>query len=178
MATPKQMFDNRLNALKGWPSQYALDKSLEIADGETGILAGKIIHVDPTTKKFKLGLPGNYMPIYCWAAQTDFDAMGGDDGNISLAGNKKGTSGLVATGSYELQTTEFVSGSTYLPNTPLTVDDGAGDIADKGSVKPGTFYTDVIAGIVSDGQTDQDDVVNAHGKAIVTFWSYFLPATA
>ena len=171
MATPKQMFDNRLNALKGWPSQYALDKSLPIADGEVGIVSGKVLHVDPTTGSFKLGLPGNEMPVFCWTSADDFDAIGGDDGNISLYGNKKGTNGLVATGSYELSTTEFVTG-TYLPNTPLAVDDGATVAADKGSVKPGAFYTDAVCGIVSDGQSN-----NAHGKAVVAFWSYFLPAT-
>lgn len=172
MATPKQMFDHALNPVKSWPSPYALDKSAPIADGETGILSGKVLHIDPSTKAFKLGLPGNYMPIFCWKAQTDFDAMGGDDGNLSLHGNKKGTSGLVASGAFELQTTEFVSGETYNPNTPLTADDGSVVPADKGSVKPGVFYTDPICGIVSDGQS-----TNAHNKAIVTFWSYFLPAT-
>ena len=167
MATPAQMYDHRLNPVKAWPSQYALDKSLAIADGETNIYAGRVIHIDPTANAFKLGLPANYMPIFCWASQTDFDAIGGDDGNISLEGNKKGTSGLVATGAFELQTTEFITG-TYAPNTPLTSYQVSGD--DLGKVTEGAFYTDVVCGVVSDGKS-----TNAHGKEVVTFWSYFLP---
>lgn len=170
MSTPAQMYDHRLNAVKSWPSQYALDKSKEVAAGEEGIVAGKVIHIDPVANAFKLGLPANYMPIFAWVSQDAFDAVGGDDFNISNYGNKKGVSGLVATGAFELQTTEFVTGETYNPNTPLTSHEVAG--ADKGKVTPGTFYSDVICGIVSDGQE-----TNANGADVVTFWSYFLPTT-
>jgi hypothetical protein len=95
--------------------------------------------------------------------------MGGDDGNISLQGNMKGMSGLVALGAYELQTTEFVTGQTYSANTPLTVQNAATD--DLGKVMPGNFYADAICGIVSDGQS-----TNANGSSVVAFWSYFLPS--
>jgi hypothetical protein len=171
MATPAQMYDHKLNPLKGWPSPSALDKAAPIADGEEGIVWGKVGHLDPVNGKFRLGLGGNNMPIYFWRSQTSFDAMGGDDGNISLFGNGKGVSGLVATGSYELETTEFVSGETYNPNTPLTVEETVG--ADKGKIKPGAFYTDTVCGVVSDGHK-----TNAHKREVVSFWSYFLPATA
>lgn len=166
-----QMFDHRLNPLKGWPSPYALDKANEVGDAteEQGIRAGMVIHIDAATQKFKRGLPGNQMPIFAWNDYAHFDAMGGDDGNISLHGNMKGMSGLVATGAYELQTTEFVTGQTYAANTPLTVQNAAGD--DLGKVMPGAFYADVVCGVVSDGQ-----LTNAHGKDMVAFWSYFLPS--
>jgi hypothetical protein len=170
MATPAQMYDHKLNPLKGWPSPYALDKAAPVADGEEGIIWGKVGHLDPVDAKFRVGLNGNNMPIFFWRSESHFDAMGGDDGNISLYGNMKGVSGLVATGSYELQTTEFEAGQTYNPNTPLTAVEAAGD--DKGKITPGAFYTDTVCGVVSDGQS-----VNAHKRAVVSFWSYFLPAT-
>lgn len=171
MATPSQMYDHRLNPLKSWPNQYALDKAKELADGETDVVAGRVIYIDPTLNKFKLGLPGNQMPIYAWNGFAEFDTVStSTDYNISNYGNKKGLSGLVATGAFELQTTEFVSGETYYANLPLTVENATGD--DKGKVKPGEYYTDTICGIVSDGSS-----TNIHGKSIVTFWSYFLPSS-
>ena len=170
MATPPQMFDRRLNPLKGWPSPYALDKSKEVgnATAEQGIKAGMVIHIDPTTAKFKRGLPGVEMPIFAFNGFTDFDTQGGDDGNISLYGNKKGLSGLVGCGPFELSSTEFVAGQQYPANQPLTVQNAA--TADQGKVMPGVFYTNTIVGVVSDGQS-----TNAAGRSVVSFWSYFLP---
>jgi len=169
---PKQMFDHRLNPLKGWPSPYALDKAKEVgqATEEQGILAGMVIHIDAVTGKFKRGLPGNQVPIFAWNDFLAFDTQGADDGNISLNGNMKGLSGLVALGAYELQTTEFVSGNHYHPNTALTVQNAAG--ADLGKVMPGHYYVDTVVGIVSDGKS-----TNVQGKEVVSFWSYFLPST-
>ena len=173
MATPRQMFDHRLNPVKGWPSPYALDKAKEVgaAAPEQGIVAGMVMHIDAGTGKFMRGLGGKNVPVFAWPAYGDFDAMGGDDGNISLFGNMKGTSGLVALGSYELQTTEFVTGQSYNPNTPLMSQDTPG--ADLGKVMPGAFYTNNIVGIVSDGL-----LTNVQGRSVVQFWSYFLPASA
>ncbi len=101
MGTPAQMFDNRLNVLKAWPSPYALDKSLAIEPSEEGLISGRVMHVDATSGGFKLGLPAanaNGMPIFAWVGQNEFDALGGDDLNMSNYGNKKGVMGLVATG--------------------------------------------------------------------------------
>lgn len=170
MATPPQMFDRRLNPMKGWPSPYALDKAKEvgIAAAEQGIKAGMVIHIDPVTNKFKRGLAVNAMPIFAFNGFSDFDTQGADDGNISLYGNKKGLSGLVGTGPFELQTTEFVAGQSYPANQPLTVQNAA--TADQGKVMPGVFYTNDIVGVVSDGQS-----TNAAGRSVVAFWSYFLP---
>lgn len=168
-----QMFDHRLNPIKGWPSPYALDKAAQVANAEAeqGIRAGMVIHIDPVTSMFKRGLPGKQVPIFAWNDYLAFDAQGGDEGNLNLYGNMKGMSGLVALGSYELQTTEFVAGQTYAPNTPLTVENAATE--DQGKVKPGEFYADTICGVVSDGQ-----IKNAQGVDVVTLWSYFLPSMA
>jgi len=169
---PAQMFDRRLNPIKGWPSPYALDKAGQVSDAEAdqGLVAGMVMHIDSVTALFKRGLPANEVPVFAWNGFSNFDTMGADDGNISLYGNKKGVSGLVGLGSFELQTTEFVD-DVYAPNTPLAVDNTA--TVDLGKVKPGAFYTDTIVGVVSDGLS-----TNAHGREIVTFWTYFLPATA
>jgi hypothetical protein len=167
--TPSQMYDHKLNPLKGWPSPYAIDKAAPVATGETKLINGRVAHLDSVNGAFVAGLGGNYMPIFVWHGQTMFDTLGGDTGNISLYGNGKGVNGLVATGAYELQTTEFITGETYAPNTPLTSEDDVA--ADVGKIKPGVFFTDTICGVVSDGKS-----VNALGVEVVTFWSYFLPS--
>jgi len=170
---PAQMFDHRLNPIKGWPSPYALDKAKGVgqAAAEQGIKAGMVVHIDPVTGLFMRGLPGNQVPVFAWNDFLAFDAQGGDDGNISLYGNNKGISGLVALGSYELQTTEYVSALNYPPNTPLTVCNTAG--TNQGKVEPGQFYVNTIVGVVSDGTS-----TNVQGVSVVTFWSYFLPSLA
>lgn len=166
---PAQMYEHKLNPLKGWPSPYALDKAAPMAAGETTLINGRVAHLDPVNGAFASGLGGNNMPIFIWHGQAMFDALGADDGNMSLYGNKKGVNGLVATGGYELQTTEFVTAETYTPNTPLTAVETAN--TEKGKITPGAFYDDVICGIVSDGKS-----TNALGIEVVSFWSYFLPS--
>ncbi len=168
MATPAQMFDHRLNVVKGWPSPYALDKANEIVEGE-GTKAGMVMHLDPVTNKLRRGLPGKQVPIFAWCAEGDFDAVGVDDGNFSNYGNMKGLSGLVGLGPYEMQTTEYVTGQNYKANTPLRVNN-IGD--DKGKVEVGAFYSDTVVGVVSDGVA-----TNVHGKSYLQFWTFFLPGT-
>jgi hypothetical protein len=170
MVTPAQMFDRRLNPTKGWPSPYALDKAKELTEGDE-TKAGMIMHVDPVTNRFKRGLPDREVPIFAWNSEGDFDAGGVDEGNISNYGNMKGLSGLVCLGAFEVETTEFVAGEVYAPNTPLKVNQGDVLPADLGKVMPGEFYTNTIVGVVSDGQS-----ANTHGRQVVACWTYFLPS--
>lgn len=163
-----EMYVNELNPIKAWPSQTALDKSLPVASGQTGIVGGSVVHMDPTDKAFKLGVAAGAMPMFALVGQNENDAIGGGAANISSYGNKKGISALVATGGFELETTEFVD-ATFAPNTPLTAATGG----DLGKVKEGVFYTNDICGVVSDGK-----LTNAHRASVVAFWTYFLPATA
>ena len=170
MTAPAQMFDRRLNPLKGWPSPYALDKAKEMTIGEN-TKAGMVMHIDPVTARFKRGLPGRQIPIFAWNSEGDFDIGSVDDGNISNYGNTKGLSGLVALGAYEVETTEFVLGQTYAPNQELKVNDGVDNPLDKGKIEPGEYYTNTIVGVVSDGKK-----TNSYGRECVALWTYFLPA--
>lgn len=179
MSTPVQMFDQMLDALKGWPAPHALDKSLDLAAGEPDVVAGRVLSVN-SNGKFQLGLECNAMPIFAWQKSTDFDVVG-DDGNLvgSGGGDPLGgepipkLSGLVATGAYELQTTEFDAAETYAPNTPLTA--GAPGAADAGTIKPtsdGNFYGETVCGVVSDGVGASEN----HGINLLNFWPVFVPA--
>jgi hypothetical protein len=166
--TPAQMFDHTLNPVKGWPSPYALDKTKAIADGETGIVAGRVCYIDPVTDKIKLGCPFDAdtasMPLFAFPNQTDFDVMS-DVGNIS-GGNMVF---LVGVGAYELESTEYVDAG-FDPNVPLTVVNDAG--ADLGKLKATTLSTtDLIVGVVS----DKGSLTSEYKKLYIRFWPVYLP---
>ena len=163
---PEQMFDFELNQKKGWPSPYAIDYAAEYATGTTGVKAGMVVSLD-LNGKFVLGLDTDQaMAIFVLQNQTDFDVLS-DVGNVSGGVG----SGLVAAGAYELQTTEFVD-DTYLPNDPLTVDDGSVTPANLGKLKKGTVYTDPIVGVVSSGTTTSE---HSASISLLAFWPVYLP---
>ena len=166
--TPAQMFDHTLDARKGWPSPYALDKSKEIATGETGIVSGMVVYIDPVTDKIKRGCPWTgsvaSMPLFAFPGQNHFDVMS-DVGNISGGV----LTGLVATGAYELETTEF-TGVGFNPNVPLTVSNALD--ATLGQLMATTLdSTDLVVGVVS----DKGPITNEYKKQIVRFWPVYLP---
>jgi hypothetical protein len=170
MSTPDQVFDHRLNPLKGWPSPYAVDKSANLSDSVTAadVRDGMVLSLN-ASGEFALGLAANAMPIFALNDGTDFD-VNGDDGNV-FAGKgaaQAKMSGLVAVGGFEIETTEFDTTGTYLPNQALT-SPAPGD-TDAGKVKPGTFYEDTICAVVSDGES-----TDAHKNSVVRCWPYFLP---
>ena len=167
--TPAQMFDHTLDAKKGWPSPYALDKTKEIATGEAGIMSGMVVHIDPTTDKIKRGCPWNAnwaaMPIFAFPNQKDFD-VSSDVGNISGGS----LVGLVGVGAYELESTEYI-GLGYNPNIPLTVHNAAD--ADQGKLVATTLATtDLIVGVVS----DKGPLTNEYKKTYIRFWPVYLPS--
>ena len=159
------MFDFELNQKKGWPSPYAVDYSAAIASGETDIQAGSVISLN-ANGEFVLALSGDTaMAVFALQNQSDYDVRS-DVGNVSGGVS----SGLVACGSYELQTTEFVA-DTYAPNDPLTVE-AAGD--NKGKLKKGTVYTHPIVGVVSSGESSSEHDASV---TFLSFWPVWLPPT-
>ncbi|RIZ71268.1 MAG: hypothetical protein D0530_04900 [Methylococcales bacterium] len=167
MSTPAQMFDHELNPIKGWPSPYALDKALNVKSGEPAIYAGSVVSIDPTTGALRLGLIDNAMPLFAFQNSYDLDVVG-DDGNLVGQGTSTPRiNTLVAVGSYELESTQFVAGS-YAPNAQLT--SPAPAAANAGLLTSGAFGTNTICGIVSDGT-----LTNEFRKGVIRFWPVFLP---
>ena len=182
MAAPRQMTANTLNALKGWPSQSAVDYTAKLdaqveTDGNTPVLAGAVVHLT-ATGTFKLGCDSaDVMPMFLFQNSDDPD-IANDGGNaatvkgvwvpVSPSGNMMA---LVATGAYELTSTHFVSGSTYAVNDPLTSDDTVGN-SNVGKVDVTTWTGGkTVCGVVS-RVVPQD---NGYGTDCIAFWPYFLP---
>lgn len=179
MPNPAQMFDHTLDALKGWPAPNALDFVAKLSTNVTltPVPAGRCVH--NTASGFEMGVILTQMPIFLLNGSTDADVAnaGGDLWTaIAPAGF---LSGLVATGGYELETTEFDTAQTYALNDHLkAIDDNAG--ATGGTLTNqslGTLYhasnMEARVGVVSRGKR-----TNAYGKSVLSFWPVYLPGSA
>jgi len=167
------MFDHNIDVLKGPSLMHRLDYSAAVAavpgDIYEGSLMSLVSAAGADQGKFTVGCPagtdGVYpMPIFALQGVNDFDANS-DVGNISGGV----MSGVVATGGFEIATTEFDAGGTYVPNALLTPDTvTAGYVTDLGAAPYGALP---VVGCVS-----KPPAVNADGKSMLSFWTMFLPS--
>jgi len=165
--TPAQMFDHVLNVVKGPSLVHRLDFRAAPKSGET-VLAGAVCSIDATGQLVAGVVTGAVfnrpMPMFAIQNINDFDANS-DVGNISGGV----MSAVVATGGFEIETTEFKTG-TYAPNDLLTAATGG----DRGLVRRMTvspYMTEVVVGCTSEGVS-----TNSDGKSVLRFWTMFLPA--
>lgn len=205
-----QMYKNALNPVKGWYALSALTKSAPLHPAllqNTDVLpAGRVAVLDDLGRFVLAGYEGQggvagrnlvtQMPIFLWqgAGDLDVNAYNPNWYGISPTGVAEG---LVATGGYEVQTTEFDETKTYKPNDLLTVTTGD-EINEAGKLVNGaTPFEDWIVGVcathtnwrVEDGHYgpggeyegrwpgSQPVGYNAHGVKVLSFWTYFLPAS-
>lgn len=179
--TPQQMFNHTLDAIKGWGTDmHVVDKRGTLSTEEDlPTYQGMCVHLDPTTGKMKKGCPNGSMPMWLMNNENDFD-VNGDIGSIqSLILNA-----LVAIGAYELQTTEFVTGQTYVPGVQLT--SPVEPDANAGKVEPTLIdSTDMIVGVVSDNSNNGSlnpstalPFTNEFGKNVINFWPVYCPSRA
>lgn len=170
--TPRKMTADTLNALKGWPSPYAVDYDTEF----DASLAGERL---PAGSVVRLSAAGSYlrgigndvaMPMFLFNNSDDPDVVnyGGDPATDKGAWVAFGPTGkamaLPAVGGLELVSTQFVAGQSYTCNTLLTSPaDGA---ANAGKLTPGVRGTNTICGMVSRSGVQN----NGYGHDAVAFW--------
>jgi hypothetical protein len=173
-----QMYDHELNPLKGWVGDrgMALEKVLPVSGGNNEVYAGCVVHVN-SSNQFQLGVVETNVLTYCrvpcfaFQNESDFD-VNSDLGNISGGY----LMALCCLGDFELESTEFATGQTYVPGTYLTADDAGANAT--GELTPGTLSTHVIVGIVSQtGSNSNGSFPNEHGQNFLRFWTWFLPET-
>jgi hypothetical protein len=164
------MYDHTLVPVKGAIAPRRLDYSVAPKLGED-IVEGMCCQLDLVTGELIKGCgPGaagvRPMPIFVINSQDDFDTNS-DTGNISGGV----MSGLVGSGAFEVETTEFEDLPTaYPPNTLLQSELGEGWVKPLG-VSPYGALTAV--GVVSKGKS-----TNRDGVGILTFWTEYIPAGA
>jgi hypothetical protein len=158
--TPSQNYDHVLNVVSGSDGMHDLQYYAAPASGET-FVKGSLCYVD-SSGNLAAGGGDNSMPMWAITGVNDFDANG-DVGNISGGV----VSCFVATGGYEIFTTEYDSDGTYNPNQLLTADTStAGYVA----AAAAAYSNAVVVGCVSKGvQTDVYD------QSVLYFWTMFIP---
>jgi hypothetical protein len=188
------MFTNTLDAIKGWFHEAALDHSAARSAVVQQDNAGATLEFKQGTAcsldadgNLLIGVAGTDVAIFLLNSEDDPDvaniSFGGDhshtaSGDWIAIGPSGQLSGLVATGGYELETTQYKNGA-YAPgdtlDCPIAGQGTAAAHADAGMLQAADSYVDAIVGVVSKKQTT-DGVKNSHGQLVLRFWSVWLPA--
>ncbi len=158
---PAQNYDHLLVAVSGYNGMHDLQFKAGIALGQAWF-RGSLVSL-ATVSTFKAGCGNKEMPLWAINATADFD-VASDVGNT--AGGT--VAALVATGGYELKTTEFVRTNQYAANDFLTAALGV-DLG-KVTLAPTDWTTRLVCGVVSAGvETD------TYNQQVLRFWPVFLP---
>jgi hypothetical protein len=192
-AAPSQMFEHALDYPKGYPREKQLDfeAAMHADVVKSPVYGGSCVHVELTSgvPYFLPGAKGTQMPLFLVGSDSDVDVSvpGGDHWtSISPAGKQVA---LVATGAYELATTEFLNApTTYSANdilhSPTEDQVTSGSEADAGKLYKTrswtggnagalTLYTDSVCGVVSRGK-----YTNQHRVSVLGFWPVYLPSAS
>lgn len=171
--TPGSMFSHLMTPIKGPTKMNRLDKSVAPK-------ASEVIHEGSLCSLYSAGTlmagcaagstANRPMPMFAIQDVDDFDANS-DGVSATQGGNISGgvMSALVATGGFEISTSEYstVGSPTYNPNDLLT--DGTAGLVKKATASP--YGAQQIVGCVSDGVA-----TNVDGVSVLAFWTMFLPA--
>lgn len=177
MAAPSLMFEHGLDVAKGWFQPAALDFAAPLSENVEFVTPrGRVVHVN-NSGEFEMGVDTTEMAIFTLNGSEDFDVS---NPGTTPTGNfmhqaiaPKGImSGLVATGAYEIESTEFDDSRTYAANETLTAGSDNADI-DVGGILTNVaavLYVDAVCGVVSRGRFE-----NAHGVPVLAFWPVYIP---
>ena len=136
MTGPILMFEHCLDELKGWPDESALDFDAHLAGPSTTTPPYQGVDVDPvyggacvhvgSDGMFRLGCGPTDMAIFLLQGSHELDVNNPGGNNWTQIAPTGKMSGLVATGAYELETTEFdptvvgPGGNMIVPGQQLT----------------------------------------------------------
>jgi hypothetical protein len=179
------MYEHGIDVKKGWFDMAALDFAAKLAAAVTfDVPGGRVVHVNDDGE-FEMGIGQTDMAIFLIQGSADYDVS---NPGQTLAGNfmhraiaPTGVmSGVVATGGYELETTEFDADSTvdYDPNTLLTAtasntdEDTGGVITSEGTGAGSRVkqFVDPVCGVVSTGVH-----TNHNNISTLALWPVYLP---
>jgi hypothetical protein len=177
MPAPSLMFEHGLDIAKGWFDPAALDFAAPLSENVTfEVPRGRVVHVNDSGE-FEMGVATTEMAIFLLNGSEDYDVS---NPGTTPSGNfmhqaiaPKGImSGVVATGAYEIESTEFNDGVTYAANDTLTATANNTTLATGGVLTNASavVYTNPVCGVVSRGR-----FVNSHGIPVLAFWPVYLP---
>lgn len=184
MATsPSLMFEEGIEALKGWFDMAALDYQAKLSANVTvPIPAGRVVRLN-SAGEFETGVSATHMAIFVTRGSASYDVANPGTtpkGNFMhrAISNTGVMGGLVATGAYELASTEFDTARTYEPGDLLTATVAntnattGGRLTNAGSGAGGDVkqFVDAACGVVSRGKYK-----NCNQVYELAFWPIYLP---
>lgn len=180
------MYDHMCDPVGGYAGPLVKNRPVN-TDALANAYAGRVVSLN-ASGEFVMGKGSstNPMPLFLLRgieSPSAYDSQAGTDW-VPVTTRLTVFPALVATGGFEVQTTEYEVGRPYEPNTPLTA-------TATGLLTTGAFYTDWIVGVCSVGENAQNIdaplgpssitsplAVNAHRKTVLTFWTMFLPKSS
>jgi len=186
MPAPDLLTEHGLDVKKGWFDMASLDYSTKLAEAVTfPVKRGRVVHVD-SDGKFRPGAHAKTIAVFLLNGSEDADVSNpgttaaGNFMHRAVAPTGK-MSGLVATGGYEIATTEYNVLRSYASGDLLTATasntDAAvgGVVTNAGSGNDGKVkqYVDPVVGVVSSGASKNHNGINS-----LSFWSVWLPGAA
>jgi hypothetical protein len=184
------MFTHGLDVKKGWFDMASLDYAAKLSPDVDFVLnRGRVVHVD-SNGDFVPGAHKTNVAIFLLNGSEDADVSNPGWGQGQGAGGSNATqtaanfmhiavaptgkmSGLVATGGYEISSTEFVeTESTYAPGQLLTATRTSSPAATDGRLtnESVTQFVTPVVGVVSSGVA-----TNHNGISALSFWCVWLP---
>jgi len=161
--TPDQNYDHLLIPVSGSNPMHDLQFAAKFKTGES-FERGALISLD-ANGEYVAGLnTGIAMPIWAINATGDFD-VNSDVGNTAATGV---VGGFVATGGYELRTTEFDQAPTYTPNLQITNDTVTAGFVTLNVASPANDVA--VVGVVSSGEQTEN-----YDQVTLGFWPVYLP---
>jgi hypothetical protein len=178
LLTPGQNFDHLLDIISGYDGMHDLQYHAVPETGIAEFFRGALLSLN-ASGEYQLGLSAvdaGEMPLWAVNARDDFD-VNSDVGNISGASARQdgqklgGLATFVATGGFEIATTEFDAAAvaSYVPNRALIADLGTPGHLTAGATPYAIGET--IVGVVSKGVRTE-----TYGQSVLQFWPTFLPA--
>jgi hypothetical protein len=181
MTTPVRMTAHTLDTIKNSiTNPHHLDFTAKLSANVTvdPVYAGRVAHLNEVGE-YELGLPdvsrAGHMAIFLWQSSNDPDVSndGGIatevDGWVAVAPTGE-IKGLVASGGFELESTEYDSDQSYAPGDCLTATNANSNATTGGRLTKGVAYDVPVCGVVSRGVAQ-----NSHRKNCIYFWSVWLP---
>ena len=178
MAAPDLPFEHAVDIKKGWFDMASLDYSAKLGSVSFTVPRGRVVHLEHVDGKevFLPGVRATDVAIFLLNGATDADVSNpGTTASgrfVQQAISPSGKlSGVVATGGYEIDSTEFHSELSYVAGDLLTAPTGSCPI-NSGTLTNAsvTQFVTPVVGVVSSGKH-----VNHNGVSTLSFWSVWLP---
>jgi len=183
-----QAFDHTLEPVHGGQAGPLVKHRPIASTSLTAAYAGRVGYLD-SDGNLAVGVPTakTQMPLYILRgieSPSVYDSLAGTSW-VPVTANGARAITLVATGGFEVQTTEYDTEGAYNPNTYLTVD-STGKVTPASLTNLYASGSPWIVGICSIHENSQNYAdpfntastptgTNANRKNVLTFWTYFLP---